>query len=541
MPNTNPPAAIGYPRQEVSAVTNDLLSHPIPRPRNTSPGVIPHQGSISSVNHDSQQQRQLGRIPRTNAPPAGPENISFNSIGGNMTQFNVTSHGESGIAMLLRHVVPEALHDSGERFPEPACHPGTRTAVLEQLRSWCMEPRPQRPILWLHGAAGAGKSAIAQMFAGNCHTMGRLGASFFFKRGHPKRGTWNGLVTTIAYQLSMAIPALLFPLQQAVDLDPLLLGRAMPLQFERLFVQLFTNPAARQFTPVIIVDGLDECADHSVQQQILRLFIGAILEHSLPIRLLICSRPEPHLREIIETAETSTIFHQRALSADPAAFDDIRRFLRNQFTRIGADYRVRGIDLGVRWPGPDTLEHLVAKSSGIFIYAATVIRFIDDEYFHPQDRLELVLRLDPQSTAPLDDLYSEIISVVPYEPRTIRILHAVWRSTARGPQLDPEEIDILVGCRTGTSRLILRGLHSLVKVPPFGDRVRGRQTYLAALHASLLDYLCDPRRSRRWCISTPGLDADYLESMNRLLWSPLDDFCQSLYTYRIVSVLPPCR
>jgi hypothetical protein len=163
-------------------------------------------------------------------------------------------------------------------------------------------------MLWLHGAAGAGKSAIAQMFAGNCQAMGRLGASFFFKRGHPKRGTWNGLVTTIAYQLSRAIPELLLPLQQAVDLDPLLLGRAMPLQFERLFAQLFTHPGAHQFAPVIILDGLDECADHNVQQQILRLFIGAIRDHSLPIRLLICSRPEPHLREIIETAETSTIF-----------------------------------------------------------------------------------------------------------------------------------------------------------------------------------------------------------------------------------------
>jgi hypothetical protein len=184
----------------------------------------------------------------------------------------------------------------------------------------------------------------------------------------------------------------------------------------------------------------------------------------------------------------------------------------------------------------------VKKSSGMFIYAVTVIRFIDDEYFHPQDRLELVLRLDPQSTAPLDDLYSQIISVVPYEPQTLRILHAVWRSITRGPQMDPEEINILVGSRTGTSRLILRGLHSLVKVPPFRDQILQRQTYMAALHASLLDYLCDPRRSGRWCISIPWLETNYLQSMTRLLWSPLTDSCRSLYRYRIsIRVLPPCR
>ncbi|KAJ7483226.1 hypothetical protein FB451DRAFT_102346 [Mycena latifolia] len=58
----------------------------------------------------------------------------------------------------------EALHDSVERFPEPACHPGTRTAVLEELKSWSVDTSPESTILWLHGCAGMGKSAIAQMF-----------------------------------------------------------------------------------------------------------------------------------------------------------------------------------------------------------------------------------------------------------------------------------------------------------------------------------------------------------------------------------------
>jgi hypothetical protein len=99
----------------------------------------------------------------------------------------------------------EALHDSVERFPEPACHPGTRTLVVEKLRAWSVDTRPQSTIMWLYGSAGMGKSAIAQMFAGNCQAQGRLGASFFFSRGHPKRGTWNGLFTTLAYQLATSV------------------------------------------------------------------------------------------------------------------------------------------------------------------------------------------------------------------------------------------------------------------------------------------------------------------------------------------------
>ncbi|KAJ7266160.1 hypothetical protein C8J57DRAFT_384728 [Mycena rebaudengoi] len=100
---------------------------------------------------------------------------TFNSVAGNMTQLSV--FGEPEIDILRARVVTEALHDSVERFPEPACHPGTRTAMLEELASWASDAVPESAIWWLQGSAGVGKSAIAQMFAGNCESEGRLGAS----------------------------------------------------------------------------------------------------------------------------------------------------------------------------------------------------------------------------------------------------------------------------------------------------------------------------------------------------------------------------
>ncbi|KAJ6531474.1 hypothetical protein DFH09DRAFT_1044486 [Mycena vulgaris] len=170
---------------------------------------------------------------------SGSSNVSntFNSVGGDF----VTSYGESGIDLLYRHVAMEALHNSGERFEEPACHPGTRTAMLEQLDFWSTDTSPESTIMWLHGCAGAGKSAIAQMFAGNIQREGRLGASFFFKRGHTKRGTWHSLIPTISYQLAISVPALLLPIQQAVEHDKLVVGRAMAASFEQLLVEPFKN------------------------------------------------------------------------------------------------------------------------------------------------------------------------------------------------------------------------------------------------------------------------------------------------------------
>ncbi|KAJ7478173.1 hypothetical protein FB451DRAFT_1131521 [Mycena latifolia] len=415
----------------------------------------------------------------------------------------------------------EALHDSGERFPEPACHPGTRTAVLEALKSWSIDTSPDSAILWLHGCAGMGKSAIAQMFAGDCQQQGRLGASFFFRRGHPKRGKWHGLFTTLAYQLAMSIPELLLPVQQAMEADKLVVGRAMTAQFHKLFVEPLQNTPGLPFMPVIILDGLDECADHKVQQQILRLFINAICNHHLPIRLLIASRPEPHIREILEREESSAICNHYLLSVDNSARQDIRIYFQDEFSRIYNENMAQGVNLGPMWPAPEAVDHLVHKSSGIFIYATTVIRFIEDEYSHPADRLTSVLSLDPRSTAPLDDLYTEILSVVPCEPQQLRILHTIWQGTKDySLTMDPEQMDSLLDLRPGTSRLTLRGLHSLFDIPPIRARFDNDPDYVHPLHASLGDYLDDPRRSGKWCVSTPWLASDCIHCMIRLLSSP---------------------
>ncbi|KAJ7891074.1 hypothetical protein B0H13DRAFT_1719797 [Mycena leptocephala] len=435
----------------------------------------------------------------------------FNSIGGDMRQFNV-SYGESGLDILYRSVVTEALHDSGERGPEPPCHPGTRTAILEELSAWSIDTEPERTILWLHGSAGAGKSSIAQAFAADCQARGRLGASFFFRRGHPRRGTWNGLFPTIAYQLATAVPALRLPIQQALEQDKLIDGRSMAAQFQRLLVEPFAHAPAIEPTPILILDGLDECAHHSVQKHIIRLFTSAIRAAQLPVRILICSRPEPHLREIFQMQESSEICRHLELSADATAFEDIRIYLRDEFARIRSEFTQRGYDLGFPWPLPDAHDHLVRKSSGIFLYAVTVIRFIDDEYSRPTDRLDCVLALDPRSTVPLDDLYAQILSVVPQEPQQLlRVLHAIWRGTSPplfGPCMDPEDFDTLLRLRRGTSRLSLRGLHSVIRVPPIANSALQDTAFL---HESLADYLYDRRRSREWCISKPWLGSDYLE------------------------------
>ncbi|KAJ7887762.1 hypothetical protein B0H13DRAFT_1627384, partial [Mycena leptocephala] len=94
---------------------------------------------------------------------------------------NINHHGEAGIHILRQAVALEALHDSVERFPQPKCHPETRMEMLEEIYSWATDVDSARSIMWLHGPAGAGKSAIMQTLCQQLQDAGQLGGSFFFK------------------------------------------------------------------------------------------------------------------------------------------------------------------------------------------------------------------------------------------------------------------------------------------------------------------------------------------------------------------------
>ncbi|KAJ7660323.1 hypothetical protein DFH06DRAFT_393706, partial [Mycena polygramma] len=450
---------------------------------------------------------------------------TFNTVAGNMTTVNLTAYGDNGLDILYRSVLKDAMHNSAERPADPACHPRTRNSVLNILRAWSQDDSPDARLLWLYGSAGMGKSAIAQTFAAKCQDDGILGASFFFKRGDVERGNWKTVFPTLAYQLAASYPQFGDALRQAIEKDKLVLGQAMRHQFQKLIVGPFEQTPPLLVPPIIVIDGLDECADHPVQVMLLNHIIGALRTGAFPVRLLLASRPEAHLREILDEPANFDVCRHLELHPDPSAYADIRRYLYDEFSRIYKCHTSRGVPLGDGWPGEGAINHLVTKSSGTFIYATTVVRHVDDEYSHPVERLDSILALDPHSTAPLDTLYNQVLSTVPNRSMLRRVLHAVANTT----ELNPEDIDVALQLRAGTSRLVLRGLHSLLFVPP----VRRRWDVVKLLHASFGNFLRDPARSLDLCFATPELDYGLLRTMSAFLSSsPIDS---PLFRHRTIA------
>ncbi|KAJ7913273.1 hypothetical protein B0H13DRAFT_504996 [Mycena leptocephala] len=101
----------------------------------------------------------------------------------------------------------------------------------------------------------------------------------------------------------------------------------------------------------------------------------------------------------------------------------------------------------------------------------------------------------------------------------------------------PEHIETLFLLPPGSARLALHSLHSLFYVPPIYTRFSVPDN-VHPLHASLGDYLGDPRRSGRWCVSTAWLHSDLLHCALRLLSSSPSTVDTRNFHLNVVGGLP---
>jgi len=155
-------------------------------------------------------------------------------------------------------------------------------------------------ILWLYGATGAGKSAIAHSVSEICEKHGFLLATFFFWKTAAERNNITRFITTIAYQIACAIPASHEHIEAAVDTDPLIFHQSVDTQLEKLIIEPLQRLHSTGFNfkaaPfVIIIDSLDECHGNDIQSGLVKSLAAAFCQSPLRIRILIASRPEVYL------------------------------------------------------------------------------------------------------------------------------------------------------------------------------------------------------------------------------------------------------
>ncbi|KAF8965628.1 hypothetical protein BDZ97DRAFT_2057926 [Flammula alnicola] len=440
----------------------------------------------------------------------------------NFHVYNMETDARHGRAMniLRQNIASGAFYDSAERFDPPKCHPQTRKAIIRKIMEWIEDPENLRYFLWMYGPAGAGKSAIAQTVAEMCAKAGILAASFFFSRTSPGRNNKTHFIASLSYQLSLSIPGMRVHVATAVEHDPSIFSRSLFSQMQALIINPLKQTTVGEETQgplssrprFIIIDGLDECdnANTSSQTEILDALAASVNELTTPLLFLIASRPEHDIRQAFNSSSMRSLMTGMPLDDSYKPDADICVFLKAKFAEIKEKHPSRAY-LPAEWPSVHDINHLVYKSSGQFIYAVTVMKYIDSRHILPTLRLKVVLGLlsaENDADRPfgqLDALYHHILSSV-YDanlPKALEILS--WSILdSKNCSWPLAFADNLFSHHSGDTLLIMSDLHALLHIP----EVDSTDQRLRILHASFSDFLLDQSRSGRCAYLTAELQAD---------------------------------
>jgi hypothetical protein len=373
------------------------------------------------------------------------------------------------------------------------CLPSTRTKLLDEITTWAND-KEGKSIFWLSGMAGTGKSTIARTIAQSFASCRQLGASFFFKKGEGERGNASRFFTTIAVELVAHEPDMLPSIRAALEEDPTISQRALEVQFEKLILQplLGIQQASSQAPArVVVIDALDECEQEQDIRAILQLLARTKDIRTVPLRIFVTSRPELHIRlgfkEMSNGTYQDLILHEVPRSTIK---HDIRLFFQHE---LGVIQKERM--LSPDWPATHQIQALVELAVPLFIYAATVCRYVGTKGSNPMVYLDKVLKYQKTTFSQLDRIYLPVIDQLLADQEdddketwlqefrnivgSIVVLESPLSITSLARLLQVSQEDIK--CR-------LDSLHSILSVPD------SENIPIRLLHLSFREFLVDPQK-----------------------------------------------
>jgi hypothetical protein len=344
--------------------------------------------------------------------------------------------------------------------------------------------------------AGTGKSTISRTVAQSFADKGQLGGSFFFKRGEGDRGNAARFFTTIAAQLTTKVPSLSPFIGDAIDTDPFISEKSLKEQFEKLIYQPLSriqsvSPQALRL--VIVIDALDECEREEDIRAV--LFLLSQFRDMISLRIFVTSRPELPIRLSFKNMERVTYQDLVLHEISQATIEhDISAFLQHELTKIRIDR-----ELTIDWPGQRNIQTLVEIAVPLFIFAATVCRFVGDPRWDPRKRLATILNFQTASQASkLDRTYLPILDQlligqdeVEKEKLAWEFQEVVGTIVILANPLSIVSLANLLSIPQAEIACRIDLLHSVLSIPT------NQAHPVRLLHLSFRDFLVDPLKRER--------------------------------------------
>ncbi|KAG8702017.1 hypothetical protein FRC11_011738 [Ceratobasidium sp. 423] len=239
---------------------------------------------------------------------------------------------------------------------------------------------------------------------------------------------------------------------------------------------------------VVVIDALDECYDGNVVGLLLDSLFSLV--GRLPIKFFITSRPEPAIYDKLasQVDNIRSVLHLHEVSKNSVR-QDIEMYLEEGLKPIQ--------------PSREEVERLTALSGQLFIYAATVVRYIIPENASVDSRARLKTMLDLNSTSTrkhsdIDALYIAILSSAvdnkALEPNERdNILSVVWAVVCSDHPVPLPGLALIAGL--GSEEAASPALAPLRSVL----HISANNCLISTFHASFPQFILDQSRSNKFC------------------------------------------
>jgi hypothetical protein len=398
--------------------------------------------------------------------------------------------------------VERVEYDTGPRNLRGPCTPQTRERILDDLMAWATNDSA-RPVYWLAGMAGTGKTTIAYSLCERLREAGLLCASFFCTRTLDPTREPRAIIPTIAYQIATRLndfsSALVETLQNPDNNE--VRNKGIGSQFTTLILGPAKAVSFAGLKRLLVVwDGFDEANKQSrgTGSDEIGQLLSLCLTHStvLPFKFFISSRLEQEIKASFrfdgDGLHDSLLLHD---IEENIVAEDIRRYIHE---RLDAITRRRWKERS-QWISNDEIGQLVVRSGKLFVYASALCTFLGQgTAAEVETRLEHVLRGHPTQDISgvedtphgrLDDLYLKILDAASGDDALSSILHLL---VAAKSHLSIDSISSLLQIKAFRTEKIVLHLHSVLTIADDSSHT----SPISIFHASFRDFLIDEGRSK---------------------------------------------
>lgn len=240
---------------------------------------------------------------------------------------------------------------------------------------------------------------------------------------------------------------------------------------------------------VVILDALDECGSpaNSSRRALLRLLAEEFPKLPSNFRFIITSRQESDMEDAF--SKKAHVLPVKLEHESEASRRDVSAFIVNEMTEL---FKRRGTQpVPNDWPWKDKIRFLGEIAHGLFIWASTVCRFVEQSKlaeFETLDKLIEDIQTHGHAEFGISALYATVLksTQIPWEREDVRsrfqkVLYLILEA---GITLTTDDIDGILGLPPhNSSALIISQLQSVLAYTP------GSASRIRPLHASFAEFL----------------------------------------------------